>query len=377
MKGQKISILRLSEAIDDNKVLRLDSVYFEPEAIGIERRIRNGNWTTLKAASSAIESFGAYALTNEFEYQPDGVPYLRCSDIKGNFIDFSNTLFITEQANALLSKSEIRTDMVLLTMSGSVGNVAVALDSWHYPINSNQDIAKIAPLAVDAYYLASFLSSKYGQKQIERLPVGSVQQHVFLWMIERLLISRLSADFERRISGLSRSAYRYAEGASSRVEEAEGALLSALGLADLAPPEPLAYSAKSADVFAAAQFDAQYFMPAKRTVRDALARVPGQTIGERFLSARDMLDPNDAPSDTMIRNYDVTDALQPILDDETEPVATKTIGSIKKMFKDGDVVISLPSRNCRGPHVWHSARRGFVRIHRSSTTRSEVERYCT
>ena len=68
--------------------------------------------------------------------------------------------------------------------------------------------------------------------------------------------------------------------------------------------------------------------------------MPGQTIGERFLSARDMLDPNDAPSDTMIRNYDVTDALQPILDDETEPVATKTIGSIKKMFKDGDVVIS-------------------------------------
>jgi len=81
-------------------------------------------------------------------------------------------------------------------------------------------------------------------------------------------------------------------------------------------------------------------MPAKRTVRDALARVPGQAIGERFLSARDIFDPNDVPSDTLVRNYDVTDALQPILDDETEPVSTETIRSIKKVFKDGDVAIS-------------------------------------
>jgi type I restriction enzyme, S subunit len=167
-----------------------------------------------------------------------------------------------------------------------------------------------------------------------------VQEGLSLAKVREIPVPRLSDCIQEKVVEHVAEALRLIRAARSSQERAERLLLYALGLADWTPPEPLAYSAKSADVFAAARFDAQYFMPAKRTIRDALARVPGQTIGERFLSARDMLDPNDAPSDTTIRNYDVTDALQPILDDETEPVATKTIGSIKKMFKDGDVAIS-------------------------------------
>jgi len=41
----------------------------------------------------------------------------------------ADVLHITPEAHALLAKSTVRPGMVLLTMSGSVGNAAVALEA--------------------------------------------------------------------------------------------------------------------------------------------------------------------------------------------------------------------------------------------------------
>src|SRR3546814_9236538 len=41
-----------------------------------------------------------------------------------------------------------------------------------------------------------------------------------------------------------------------------------------------------------------------------------------------------------VRNYDVTDALVPLLDAEKEPQAAAEIGSVKKALRDGDVAVS-------------------------------------
>jgi hypothetical protein len=122
--------------------------------------------------------------------------------------------------------------------------------------------------------------------------------------------------------------------------DAEQLLIRALGLANWEPPEPLSYVASSADAFAAGRLDAQYFMPAKTIVRDALAAMPGQSLGERFDSIRDMLDPKSDKAPALVRNYDLTAALQPILDDGIRPVNIEELGSLKKTFKDGDVAIS-------------------------------------
>lgn len=113
-----------------------------------------------------------------------------------------------------------------------------------------------------------------------------------------------------------------------------------LGLADWTPPEPLSYTARASDAFASGRLDAQYFMPAKEQVRQSLAALPGRVLGDRVDSIRDMFVPDRAPPDMQVRNYDVTDALVPLLDAEKEPQAAGEIGSIKKTLRDGDLAIS-------------------------------------
>ena len=330
----------LSVVLDDNRDKRIDSTFFTKGAIEADALIARKNPSAVSDVASEVKSFGAYALTNEFEYEKDGIPFLRGTNYAGGFINFGDALRISPEAHKLLHKSEVKPGMVLFSMSGSVGSVAVALDTWNYPINSNQDIAKIVPSSISPYFLAAFLAGKFGEAQVKRLPVGSVQQHIFLWMIERIKVPRFGDDLERRVSEIAQLAYATNEGATAHSERAEIALLKALGLADWAPPEPLSYTASAVAAFASGRLDAQYFMPAKAQVQEALRRLPGKPLGERFASIRQMMDPKKDNAPPIVRNYDVTDALQPILDDENEPVATVEIGSTKKVLKNGDVAIS-------------------------------------
>lgn len=281
LEGLEITELLLSQVGAGNLASRIDAQYFSKSALATEQEIKRGNWAELKQISSSIESFGAYALTNEFSYVEDGVPFLRCLNIRNGFTDFSNALHITPEANKLLTKSAVRPGMVLLTMSGSVGNASVALPSWIYPINSNQDIAKISPAdGVDSYYLAAFLGSRFGRAQMERLPVGSVQQHIFLWMIERLLISRLSAEAERKIGLCVCAAYELERTAVISIQAAEQALLNALGLADWQPPQPLSYVRSSKEAFEAGRWDAEYFSPATHAILGELSKQGDISLGE-------------------------------------------------------------------------------------------------
>lgn len=210
--------------------------------------------------TSQIESFGAYALMNDVSYREDGIPFLRCVNIKNGYALFDDVLYIDEKAHKILTKSEVRPGMLLFTMSGTVGNATVALPEWKYPINSNQDIAKIVPKDdVSPYYLLAFFESNFGRQIVRRLPVGSVQQHIFLWQLQRLPIPLTSGDFQKVVSQTVMNSFQQEAESDRHLHHAEQTLLRALGLEHWRPPEPLTYERKARDVFAAARLDAEHY----------------------------------------------------------------------------------------------------------------------
>lgn len=268
----------------DNRVFRVDAQYFGKDPLAAEATIERGKWELLLATADEVQSFGAYALTNLFSYVEEGIPFLRCKNIRDGFADFTDVLYVAQTAHEILTKSQVRAGMVLLTMSGSVGNATVALPSWTYPINSNQDVAKISPKAsISPFYLGAFLNSRFGRIQTERLPVGSVQQHIFLWMIERLKVARFSKALERRIAEAAEHAYGFQADALRLHAEAEAALTVALGLGDWNPPEPLTYTRRASEAFIAKRLDSDYFSP---RVTQLLAR-----LGASGRTVRDMAPP--------------------------------------------------------------------------------------
>ena len=257
--------------------LRLDAEYYRPIFLDIEAKIKRRPWDYLANLSESIKSFGAYSLCNQVEYLDKGIPFLRCKDIKNGLIDLSDVLFIDDDTNQLLWKSEVKPKTVLFTMSGTVGNSAIATEELKFPINSNQDIAKIVTNEkLNPYYFSIFLQSDYGKKQILRLPIGSVQQHIFLWQLERLIIPLYSIAFQTLIERVFKLSLNSQTKAMAAYSQAQTLLLSELGLLDWKPKHRLSFVKNYSDTQQAERFDAEYFQP---KYDDIVAAIKNYTDG--------------------------------------------------------------------------------------------------
>ncbi len=203
LEGLEVSEVNLNYVLNNNNIFRIDSSYFKKEFLKEESKVRDLKYNSLKNLASNIRSFGAYSLNNKVSYLNEGIPFIRGVNMKSGRINFHEMIYINERANEILWKSEVYPETVLLSMSGTLGEVAIASKNWKYPINSNQDIAKInVNSKIDPYYLYIFLSSEYGQNYVRREARGSVQQHVYLSQINDFEVPLLSIEFQKYIKEL-------------------------------------------------------------------------------------------------------------------------------------------------------------------------------
>ena len=273
MQG-KCTIVQLSTL--EHFSARLDAEHYRPIFLETEQSVKQNEWDYLENLTDSIKSFGAYALNNQIEYRQSGIPFLRATDIKAGYIDFSNALHIDSEANELLWKSEIRPETVLLTMSGTVGNSSVTQEDMEYPINSSQDVAKIITTPrLSPYYLSIFLQSRYGRTQTSRLPIGSVQQHIFLWQINKLVVPLFGRAFQSRIEDTYREALSSLKQADAIYSQAQTLLLSQLSLADWQPKRQTESVRNFSDVWGAGRMDAEFFQPKYDEIVSAIKTYSG------------------------------------------------------------------------------------------------------
>lgn len=261
---------------------RVDAEFYRTIFLDTQNKIRKNNWDYLENLTECIRSFGAYSLCNQIDYQENGIPFIRCKDIKDGLIDFSDVLYINKRANSLLWKSEVKPNTVLFTMSGSVGNSAIATEELKYPLNSNQDIAKIyTNKKLNPYFLTAFLNCSYGKKQTSRLPIGSVQQHIFLWQLEKLEIPLPSNDLQSEIENVFKGGLFSEKESKNTYHQAQTLPLSELGLLGWKPKHRMSFVKNYSDTQQAERFDAEYYQPKYAEIVAAIKNYAGgwDTLG--------------------------------------------------------------------------------------------------
>jgi restriction endonuclease S subunit len=270
LEGLKISEVKLKDVIKGNDEFRIDSDFFKKEILSAIEFISNKPHDKLRELVSDIKSFGAYSLCNSINFMDKtdtSIPYIRCLNIKNGILNFNDVLYIDKRSNELLWKSEIKPQMVLVTMSGTVGNATVALEQWKYPINSNQDIAKIEVCKINPFYLSTFLNTKYGYSQMIRLQAGAIQQHLYLSQIEKIIIPKVNLDFQNQIEYNIKNAHLKREQSQQLYQQAEELLLEAIGINKGACPlvrkETTNVNIKSfrESFLTTGRLDAEYYQP--------------------------------------------------------------------------------------------------------------------
>jgi type I restriction enzyme, S subunit len=282
LKGLEISEVNYLYLLESNKIFRFDSNYFQKQFLQDEGLIRKRNHQTLAKIGAILQSFGAYSLNNAVTYIDEGIPFIRGVNMKKGQILFSDMIYIDEKAHGILWKSEVKPEMVLLSMSGTIGEVALASKNWLYPMNSNQDIAKISTnQSLNPYYLYVFLLSKYGQNYLKREARGSVQQHVFLSQIEDFEIPILKPEFIEKIQEIIESSESANVHSKTTYAQAEGFLLEALGLTDFVPSAAAVNEKSFKDSFlASGRLDAEYYQPKYEQVVKKIESLPHSLLSE-------------------------------------------------------------------------------------------------
>ncbi len=121
-------------------------------------------------------------------YAKQGVPALRSANIREDGIDDANMIFISEKANAFLSKSQVRTGDVLTVRTGYPGTSAVVPPKF---AGSNCiDILITRPSkTVSSKYLSAWINSSLGKYQVLRNQGGLAQQHFNVSNLRDLIVA--------------------------------------------------------------------------------------------------------------------------------------------------------------------------------------------
>lgn len=334
MEGLDASLIAASNL---ERTSRLDAPYYSQVQLSTMARLSSLNVDSVSGLT-AVSDGNHFSISESF-LEEGGIPYYRGQDVVGHFfIEHAAPIQITRDAysHRHMQRSHLRNGDVLLSIVGSIGELSLVGDSREATCSCK--LAILRPRTIAAGYLAAFLKSRYGRTQIARLTRGAVQMSLLLEDMDQLFVARIPS-IEEAVANAIGAAGRGFRDSAEALRSAEERLIRALQLEDM-PLAPLSFTRSASDALAAGRLDATYFSPAKQNMLDALGRLPGATLGDRYDSVRRMFNPLAPGEVTEVRDYDLPDALRPLLDDSKVPEPVSAIGSVKKRLAVDDVVIS-------------------------------------
>lgn len=288
-------------------------------------------------ADFQIGPFGSSFTTDNYT-EDRSFRYIRGKDVKPLMLMENDNVYMPESDYRRLGKYALREDDILISVVGTLGNSAIVSEK-NLPAIFSCKSTVVRPRSLDPRYLTVYLNCEYGRTLLVRKERGVIQTGLNLDDLRDLPVFQPSITLQLRIAQIFELALQAVALSKTSLVEAETLLLDALGLRDWSPPEPLAYTRTAADAIAAGRLDPQYYMPAKTDMIEALASLPGTPLGEAVAVIRDLVDPRRDPAGRC-RNYDLTDALQPVLDG-TKPVGTfADMESQKMLLADGDLAVA-------------------------------------
>jgi len=157
--------------------LRLDAAYFNPE---VEKLL-----TTMNKAGMRAETLGSIAssvfmpprFARVYVEADHGVPFLQGSHVV--HFEPANLKFLSREAHKNLDQWIIRAGWLLVTRSGTIGNVTICPPEWNNWVAS-EHILRIVPdeEKCPSGYLCSFLASPLGQVQLMAKIYGGVVDEI-------------------------------------------------------------------------------------------------------------------------------------------------------------------------------------------------------
>lgn len=255
--------------------IRLDAQFYQPQYRDNENLLRNFRHLVTLGEVSPKFVKGIFDI-NADEYTEIGIPFVRISNLKNGFISENNLAYISPERHLIEHKTSLKKYDIVLSKTAYPAAALVQLDEC----NTSQDIIAVRTNQTPQFncFLVTFLNTRFGMLQMERLFQGNIQSHLSLDEARTILVPLPDDAFIATVADMFHQSQHQRTRSLELYAEAETLLLDALGLNDLDTTNTLAYEANFREAAAAGRFDTNYFQPKYTRVRQALSRLPNCQI---------------------------------------------------------------------------------------------------
>ena len=272
LEGLEISEFFISELNPDK---RIDAEYYDKLSQKTKTLIQAKEFSLLGDLAFSITDMGAFSLYKSEYFVESGVPFLRVNNIKDNYLDMSELLYISKDYHDQLKKSQVKARDVLLTTKAIIG-IACTVSNDVSECNMSQNLVRISlnENKINPYYLSTFLNCNFGRVQTVKAASGNVQLYLNFEKIKALKIPNFGSDFQKQIGILVNEADGFRASSKSTYDNAEQTLLEAVGLADFKPSIQNS-NIKTLDKSfgTSGRLDAEYYQP---KYEEVMARIVSQ-----------------------------------------------------------------------------------------------------
>lgn len=139
------------------------------------------DWEVVKLESiSDFITKGATPTTYGFNWQEDGIPFLRSECVSDNGLNLKAAMYICQDAHNVMKRSAITSGDILMTITGNVGRV-ILLENFQEG-NINQHIARIRIIKeiANRNFIFSFLSQSTYQINYSKITTGQAYPQLSL-----------------------------------------------------------------------------------------------------------------------------------------------------------------------------------------------------
>jgi type I restriction enzyme S subunit len=139
------------------------------------------DWDVVKLESiSDFITKGATPTTYGFNWQENGIPFLRSECVSDNGLNLKSAMYICQDAHNVMKRSAITSGDILMTITGNVGRV-ILLENFQEG-NINQHIARIRIIKeiANRNFIFSFLSQSTYQINYSKITTGQAYPQLSL-----------------------------------------------------------------------------------------------------------------------------------------------------------------------------------------------------
>lgn len=172
----RVGSIKAADAIKGS--LRIDPSYYLSEGIKIRSDLKRSPYGLVAVGECASKVFFGNIFSRIWVKDAEhGVPYLAASDTV--LTDLDTGSFIARKQADLLQYLRLKKDWILITCSGTIGNVTYTHEGFEKYI-ATHDLIRIVPNdnKILRGVLYAFLNSKYGYVQLTQSKYGGVVKHI-------------------------------------------------------------------------------------------------------------------------------------------------------------------------------------------------------